>query len=459
MAYHRWTGAGHDIPQITTVTVGGTWASTETAILEINNKRLILTLGTDVATTDVAAELKAAWNAASATDNLVGSNQDESRNFGGQEFPEFKEITASVSGSVVTLTGTAGVPFTVTEDVTGTASGTLTLAEAQAADGKHFFNNADNWEGGVPVNNGTLLFDSGSISVKYALNTGLTDLDLIREDNYTGDIGLPVTNETWGYVEYRQRFIDMDNSGGGSQSVQVGSFATSNTTPAGRTYIDMGTTAGGSITVIIGNAPTTTAADREAVQIVGGDNLQVDVYKGSVSLGAHAKENSTMIGSLEISKFASDSDAYVRCGGYADFEANGETIYIYSGRLDMEYGMANAAHEMYVYGGEVLFASPTTAQDIYVFGGLVDWRGQSGISGNLHVYKSGEFNCEKAPGNFSASNTVQLYESATFTDPHGRYNSGLITLQVNGCSIEDVTLNTKHNMEWTAAAGSAVTPV
>ncbi len=104
MATVTWTGNAHSVKQISTVTFAGTWAGTDTVTATINGKDLIVTCGTATTTTALAATaLKEAWEAATRLDGT--GTTDSTSNFGGQEFGEFAEITASVSGSVVTLIG------------------------------------------------------------------------------------------------------------------------------------------------------------------------------------------------------------------------------------------------------------------------------------------------------------------------------------------------------------------
>ena len=108
MANSRWIGRAAAIPEIRTITIANTWAQNDTLTVTIGGASLVLTVGTSVATTDVAAALKAMLEG----DALVG---DESRTNTGDNIPQFSEFDSTVSGSVVTLTGsTDGLPFAIT---------------------------------------------------------------------------------------------------------------------------------------------------------------------------------------------------------------------------------------------------------------------------------------------------------------------------------------------------------
>jgi hypothetical protein len=218
MATKTFIGNAAAVKQISTITVGGTWLDTETATLTMNTKDLVLTLVGNEATTAVATALKEMWMASSRLDGTATT--DATSNAGGQQFGEFSEVTATVSGSVVTLTANRpGVPFVVTVSETS-ATGTLTLATPQAATGPNFWDNADNWDTiTVPANDDTVVFKDSNISVLYGLPNGSLEVTIQQWMSYTGEIGLPpvnITDPAKPYYEYRQRYVRLDDSGGGS---------------------------------------------------------------------------------------------------------------------------------------------------------------------------------------------------------------------------------------------------
>ncbi len=460
MATIRWLGAAQDVPQITPVTIALTWATGDKASLTINKKTLTLTLGTDATTADVASELYYAWNATSATANLAGATLDESRNVGGQEIPEFNGIKATVSGSVVTLTGPPGEPFTVTRSSVTAGDGTLTVGpNTQEATGKHFWDNVDNWEGGVvpanidTINGDTALFDFGSVDVKYALDNTEQNISIVREDTYTGNIGLPQIHATYGYVEYRKRFLDLPvTSGTGIQHHRLGSPCKSQTAISGFTYIDLGTNTGSLVTLIVNAAPAANATTREAVQVVGSGQIEVDVLLGSLSLGAHPGENPTTISSLETQYNSSGSDAYVRVGVNALFTNVSDTITHGFGTLDLEANCSGASNQIRVYGATMRVAPGVALNELYIYeGGLVDYR--SDTIATLHVYSKGTFDLSRAVDLLTISSPpIVLYKDCTYKDPFGR---NVVALEFNGCGLEDVTLETKPNMIWTASTPSS----
>lgn len=216
-----FTGNAHDVRQITTLTVGGTWLDTETATMTINGKDIVVTLVGAEATTAVATGLKNAWMSATRLDG--SGTPDATSNVGGQEFGEFSEVTATASGSVVTLTANeAGVPFVVTVAETS-ATGTLTPATPQAATGKQFWNNADNWDtGAAPVNDDVVVFRYPGLHCRYGLPNGTLEVTVHWYHSADGELGLPpinIDNPAKPYAEYRQQYVRLDDAGTGLSAI------------------------------------------------------------------------------------------------------------------------------------------------------------------------------------------------------------------------------------------------
>jgi hypothetical protein len=268
---HHWTGNAQAIKQVDTFTPTLTWATGDTATLTINKKSLTVTVGAAVTPTDVAAALAAAVNASDATTGLVGT---ESRNFGGQEIPEFTEVVASSSGAVLTLKSvTAGVPFTVTASEVTAGTGIMgSVTHATAATGPNFVDNANNYDtAALPADNDTLYFDSGSTSVLHALDyfrTNARDLTIVISNDYTGQIGNPSINPI-GYREYRPLYFQYR---GGTKSI---SFVegTSGVAGQGNCWIDLQDQASVTLTSNVkrgsGTAPTVFLAGGDATTQAG----------------------------------------------------------------------------------------------------------------------------------------------------------------------------------------------
>ncbi len=179
MAKLTATGAAQARSQITTLTVAGTWADTETATIQIGGKSVVFTCGASETPTTVAAALVALCQANTSI--------------------EFREATWTVLGAVITATSTAGIPIEVASAETA-ASGSITDATPQAATGPNHWDDVENWStGAVPTTADEVYVDRESIALLYGLPTSLS---LGKFVHSRGQVGLPDNNASGG-VEYR----------------------------------------------------------------------------------------------------------------------------------------------------------------------------------------------------------------------------------------------------------------
>lgn len=234
MASIDWIGKAADVADICTLTVSGTWLATETATLTLNGNDLVVTAGTAVTTTNIATLIAAAVN---ATERLNDATSGYS-NFGGQSVPEFAELIATSSGAVVTLTTRntrdIGKPFQAYLTVAdASTSGTLgAVTSVQAATGKNWWSNADNWSAGaVPVSDDTVNFRDTSVACLWGLPNASLEVTVNVYNSFTGQrgnvraaIGLPKVNKDNAglpYYEYRQRYVRLDDAGGGGTATHT----------------------------------------------------------------------------------------------------------------------------------------------------------------------------------------------------------------------------------------------
>lgn len=205
MATPRWIGAALDVAQKDLVTIANTWATGDTLLVTINGRDLVLTVGTTATTAGVATALKEMWNGETFTDTTHSASET------GDNVPEFAEATASVNGSVVTLTGnTKGKPFILTATEVTAGTGTAVRSAGIACTGKNWWDNVDNWDTGVlPADADTVYFDNSDVSVLYGLDQNAIDpAALYIAMTYTGDIGLPEINtDGEAYHEYRNQYL------------------------------------------------------------------------------------------------------------------------------------------------------------------------------------------------------------------------------------------------------------
>lgn len=449
----RWIGAADDVAQVTTSTVTGAWATDDTAVAQINNKQVVLALGTDVATTDVAAELAAAINATDAETGKVGVTFDETRNVGGQDIGEFNDVIATASGSVLTITSrTPGVPYTIAFSATTAGSGAMGAASTTtAATGRNNFDNAANWEGGsLPSATDTLVFDAGSVSVLFGLENTTLDYAINRANSYTGSIGLPKINNTHAgrsYSEYRARFLAVPvTATTGSVSHYIGDRTT--TRASGATYLDFGTNDPASIYVYC-NATAAAGSDGAPLQVVGGKDLYLTMYGGNIDAGTNLGENATTMQVLTI--FKADSAAknsVARVGTNANFFNGILPIRQYAGTIYLDADCDGTNNAIEVHGGTLLVAQTSQLRALRIYGGRVDFRGT--LVNALSVY-GGEFDATRCLS-ATISNSIMLYSGFTYRDPGNVIGQ---TIEFQGCKITDGVLALRKNITITIGTPSS----
>lgn len=303
-ATRRWTGNAVNIKQVDTITVADTWAADDTVTLTINGNDLVITIGTDTTTAQVATAIKEAVMGAEADQTGTGDHSF-SPTAGGQAIPEFTEITATVSSSVVTLTAnTAGIPFTLSVTESTAGDGTATEATATSATGSNFFSNADNWTGAtVPVDNDDIVFDSGDVDCLYGLAPAIQPGSFKRLSSYTGKIGLPEENAN-GYREYRTTYLTFDDN----SVTCIYTIEGAN----GRLKLDAG--AGQSTFNVNGRGQR---EDSEVPEIlIKGTNTSniLNIQRGDVGVAFYAGEDAALA-TLRVGFIDNrDSDAVVFCG-------------------------------------------------------------------------------------------------------------------------------------------------
>lgn len=446
MANVRWIAASQNVPQIDTYTVTGTWASGDTASVTCNNKTITVTVGTSVTQTDIAAILAAAIESTSASTDLVG---DETKNAGGYEFGEFRDVTASSDGAVLTITSaqlTDGSypPFTITVAETTAGSGSLgSVTATQAATGKHFFNQASNWEGGLPSNGDTIVFDFGSTDVRWGLNdtSSITGLSLTRTNDYTGDIGNEPTNNNHSshpYPEYREQKLDLRNTvTSGTQVITIGNLNAS-TTASGKTYVDLGTVEGSYCYPLIYDSQAFSSTTGHAVKIAGGVELIYTIRGGSVEIGGNVSENQAGISTVKVTGASTN----VRINNTAAIAALG-SLTVHAGTVVCEATGSNV--DVTQHGGTVHY-SGATGDDVTIFSG--SFYSNSNIT-DLVIHSGGTY----APNEGTAHTVTNcvVYKGYAINDSNGdiSWSNGIDFV---GCTPSDGTLNVKASQTWTPSA-------
>lgn len=455
MANIRWVGGAAAIRQVSTITIANTWATNDTVTVTIANKALTVTIGSAFATTDVAAALSAAINAADATTGLVGT---ETRNVGGQEIPEFADISASVLGSVVTLTGVlAGQPFTVAASESTAGTGTATAATVTAATGPNHADNAANYDtGALPANNDVLYFDQGDVDCLYGLGyfrTNTLALDLIISNDWTGRLGLPAVNESGGYDEYRQRYYYAY----GAKRFELRAGLQGNLS-AGAIHIDFQACDPTATINVARNADLSAPS----VLLGGGDMGTWTISAGNVVLEADdagSSGNAMVVGLLYVgTPGGNNADLILTLGRLIEWDAGASRLNINSGQVTINNAAALSSPAE-LHGGIVRLigtAASTVFPAFNVRNGatLKPIYGQE--CGVVEVFSGGTLDCRDAAVSFSQSNGATAYPGSTIRDPAGNFlfTAATSLLTLPGGSLGQITHDLPPNrvVDMTASA-------
>jgi len=291
MADKVWFGGAAAVPQVDTVTLGGTFAASETITLTINSKDLVLTLGTTVDLATVVGEL---YNMCTGT--AVGSS-GYSRNTTGDAVGEFAILAyAEDSVSKLTITGPSdGRPFTLTTS-TDSVSGTVTKASVTTPTGPHHFSNVDNWGGSVPVDGDNLIFDHrGSSDLKYDISqTTFTPAKLTLSRGFEHAIGLPdVFQGTTNALNFSE-FLETDFTFGDTADATITEMTVKIDAPTTSTRIRMNTQAKKTLLSVYGTGQRELDFLPNLLWKGTHASNTVDVYGGDVGIAVGDDETATV---------------------------------------------------------------------------------------------------------------------------------------------------------------------
>ncbi len=408
MATRTWLGNAQDIKQVNTVTIAGAWTGNPTITLTINGIEMVVAIGSLVTTAQVATTLKEAWESAST---FTDSTATVSPAGGGTVVPEFADITATVSGSVVSFTAdTAGRPFVLTSAETA-GSGTALSATPTPATGKHFWDNVDNWSAvTVPVNGDTVVFDSGDVDLLYELTPSTTvhPAAVIITNGYEGRIGNGEVNKDnadpdfW-YTEYRDKYLTFTFSSG-TMTIDIGGEEGAG---SGRTRIDAGAI---QTTMDVKDSGTRVETGEPAITFLGtSTSNEFNVSKGDLGIAFYEGELSSLT-TLRVGFTENEfGDAEVVCGSGTTFST--DTITVTGGKLTISSNNATIEQT----GGELIVLGGTHTT-INCDGGNLSYRSNGTVT-TLRV-SDGHFD-KSADMRATTITTVQLYKGAKLSDPHG----------------------------------------
>ncbi len=423
----------------------GDWVAGDTVTLTINGNDLVVTVGsTDLTDSNVANAVSDAINATSRLDGT--GDTDATSNVGGQEIPEFTEVTATFSSNVVTVTAnTAGKPFTLTVTESTTGDETATEATATTATGPNFWDNADNWSGDtVPVHGDTVVFDTGDVDCLYNLSAAIQPAVLIITQGYTGKIGLAEVNAddtSNKYPEYRTKYLTFDNDAGTSTTTCT--VGDGDGEGSGRIRIDAG--AGTQWTINVNNSGQRELSEVPAILWIGSDtDNTLNVNRGDFAAGFYAGESYRLedirVGFVESQE--SDAKVFLSDG---QIEA-APTMDVSGGTLVIDG--TDSGGTLTITGGEVI-RNDGTQTTVNVYNGVYKHL-SSGTLSNLNIGGQGVADFRGDVESKTVTN-CDMWSGAQFLDP-----AGVVTVtngwDLNSCRVEDVVIQSGYNFTLTKSA-------
>lgn len=374
MALKRWIGAADAVAQISTITFS-TYASAQTYTVTINGKDISFTSVTGT-NSEIWAGLQAAWENSS--------------------IPEIVEAVATVASGLVLTSRTPGQPFTVGASAT---TGTATVTPTQAATGPNFFNNADNWEGGVaPVATDDILFSESNVDCLYALDPGFALASVTIDQSYTGKIGLARLSSS-GYQEYRLRYLTL--SATSVITIGAGSGQGSN-----RILIDADSNA---VTLNVYSSGQDEGNER-AVQVINpAAGSVLAVYGGRVALGGSGGGTGLSVIGREGATPPSVTVAEGLSVGVVLVSGNNTSLELYGTAASIDASTSAQVHVM----DDAVCPIVKTASGASVF-----WNSTADITTKLYVYPQGIASFARR----NVARTVvacELHAGGTLMDPFG----------------------------------------
>lgn len=407
MATVYWEPKAAAVAQVDTLQVTGTWLAAETITLTINSKAVVITIGSLVTVSQVATTIQEAWENSTFTDTTAAVTPED----GGQGITEHSEITATVASDTVTLTGPAGIPFTLSVAESSASGGITHTAGVTAATSPNHYDEDENWStGGVPSAADDVFIGNSDVSILYGLDASSVALTSFTvQQDFTGTIGLPRVT-SGGYSEYRE--TDASGNVGylqiQSTDVRIGA---GNGTGSGRIKINTGSTA--AATIKVQNTGASIESALPALQLLSAHaSSTLRITDGDVGVAVGPGETST-INNLNV------AGGRLICGLGV---SNTGTIGLNEG--DVTFGQIPTG-SVSQFGGSVVVRSSSTALCTawLLWGGTFQYNGKASGGTEVTTLQLGGtstaalFDLAANPNTSLAVSNLRMTNNATLNDP------------------------------------------
>lgn len=430
------------IAQSDAIVINNTWATSDTfQIVSPLNRSFTVTIGSLTTTAQVATTIKEAFNGETLTDTSASVDVNP------QDYGEFAELVASVSGSTVTITTIAslrGWPFTISPFATTAGSGGFTHTPTS---GTHPGNvtDAENWDTAtVPANGDDLIFDERGGDLLFNLaNVSVLPATLTFDSSWAGRGGLPPINTNISgkpYLEYRNRWVQWGNSG--SMVVVIGE---GNGIGTSELWLDVSAT---ELTAHIFRTGPRLNANIPSVVLGGSDpNNKLYLHRGDVGAGLFGK--ACKLETIRVYYVSNPAaDAILECG---DSFSSGTTPdwKAFGGRVTLDGTITSGdfqaiGAEATIRGGA--FTNLLVGRnDKTQIDGLIRYNGTDNIT-TVEELAYGVVNFNGNPATKTVTN-YKMHKHSKYVD-----NLGVVTLTngivPQGCSINEVEIHRPIGEAW-----------
>lgn len=443
-----WIGGRPVVEYSNTITIGGTWVAGETLSVTIDGVALVLTIGTAVATTDVATALQAAWEGTSLGTGYSASPY-------GTESARHYELVATVSGSVVTVTErafnsvTEGKQFPSISVSETSTSGTITLGGGNTPTGPHKWSDAANWlDGVVPVNTDTI-----DITGPYDIRDGLDQSAVLATAtiripaSFINSLGLPrmrditlASGEVESFAEYRRTSL-LTNSGG-AITVYVGD---GDGEGSPMVKIDFG---GNACSVYVYETGDPTIETEPAVFLSNANSGSLYQFGGTVGIDFYPEDTASIITTAYVSTRAGIESEPELIAGHTAGSTLITSGFVKGGTATINCALAATYAWVCADGGTLNMRGAVDAAALLkAYGGLINLDSTGGTLGTLNIADGspgvhGSVIIAGGLGALTITN-CNMYSAGTSLTVEGRrsvtFTNDIIV--ASGLNISDVTIS------------------
>lgn len=347
-------------------------------------------------------------------------------------------VALPAGGPYTSLTLTQNIPGRPTTITAGTSGGaTFSIANTVVATGPNDFTNALNWSTNTaPANSDVLVFDAGSTSCLYNLNSSLTGVTVVINPGYGGQIGLARINTsgTTSYAEYRTQSLTM-----------AGGTATINAPQLQRCKLAFGAN---TTTIRIIATSTQRANQYEPiVQITGGNGSStLSVTQGDWGIAFYQDQTAQFltVQSSYANNPSTDSLGFIGVGStIATITKDGGQLTVQTSATTITQN-ANGGQ-----GGLLSLQNSGAFTTVTIYGGTFQF-GTTGTIGTINLYGTATLNADFDPRGKTITNPINIYSgSVIIVDSQKSINSGTLTTTLNGCAEPTVNHGTNATIVYT----------